>query len=91
MNTLLHVQSPYTQPRLKTMPLREQPAYRVTQDATACNQTELLAALIGGAKPILVESGSFTALIMPMMVEGSRDPFPEDEAIAITLPEMAMA
>jgi DNA repair protein RadC len=52
MNTLLHVQSPYTQPRLKTMPLREQPAYRVTQDATACNQTELLAALIGGAKQI---------------------------------------
>ena len=52
MNTLLHVQSPYTQPRLKTMPLREQPAYRVTQDATACNQTELLAALIGGQKQI---------------------------------------
>ncbi len=52
MNTLLHVQSPYTQPRLKTMPLREQPAYRITQDATACNQTELLAALIGGQKQI---------------------------------------
>ena len=52
MNTLLHAQSPYSQPRLKTMPLREQPAYRVTQDATACNQTELLAALIGGQKQI---------------------------------------
>ena len=52
MNTLLHIQSPYTQPRLKTMPLREQPAYRVTQDATACNQAELLAALIGGQKQI---------------------------------------
>lgn len=52
MNTFLQVQSPYTQPRLKTMPLREQPAYRVTQDATACNQTELLAALIGGQKQI---------------------------------------
>jgi len=52
MNTLLHVPSPYTPPRLKTMPLREQPAYRVTQDATACNQTELLAALIGGQKQI---------------------------------------
>jgi hypothetical protein len=24
-------------------------------------------------------------------VEGSKDPFPEDEAIAITLPEIAMA
>ena len=52
MNTLLHAQSPYSQPRLKTLPLREQPAYRVTQDATACNQTELLAALIGGQKQI---------------------------------------
>ena len=38
--------------KYKTMPLREQPAYRVTQDATACNQTELLAALIGGQKQI---------------------------------------
>lgn len=52
MNTLLPVQSPYNPPILKTMPLREQPAYRVTQDATACNQTELLAALIGGQKQI---------------------------------------
>ncbi|MBX3038579.1 MAG: hypothetical protein KF758_16835 [Anaerolineales bacterium] len=42
-------------------------------------------------KPILIESGNFTAVIMPMMIEGSKDPFPEDEAIAITLPEMEMA
>jgi DNA repair protein RadC len=34
------------------MPLREQPAYRVTQDAAACNLTELLAAVVGGAKQI---------------------------------------
>ena len=60
MNTLLNVQSPYTQPRLKTMPLREQPAYRVTQDATACNQTELLAALIGGAKQIEIAQDLMT-------------------------------
>lgn len=52
MNTLLQIQTPYVPPRLKTMPLREQPAYRVTQDAAACNQTELLAALIGGQKQI---------------------------------------
>ena len=52
MNTMLHIPSPYIPPLLKTMPLREQPAYRVTQDATACNQTELLAALIGGQKQI---------------------------------------
>ncbi len=53
-NNSLLLQSPptYEQPILKTMPLREQPAYRVTQDATACNQTELLAALIGGQKQI---------------------------------------
>jgi hypothetical protein len=44
-----------------------------------------------GAKPILIEAGNFTALIMPMLVEGNKDPFPEDEAIAISLPEMAMA
>ena len=34
------------------MPLREQPAYRVTQNATACNLTELMAAVIGGQKQI---------------------------------------
>lgn len=43
---------PYDQPKLKSMPLREQPAYRVTQNANACNQTELMAAVIGGAKQI---------------------------------------
>jgi DNA polymerase III sliding clamp (beta) subunit (PCNA family) len=52
---------------------------------------ELVMRIAGGMKPILVEAGNFTAVIMPMMVEGGRDPFPEDEAIAISLPEMAMA
>lgn len=53
MNTpLLQVNTPYDQPKLKSMPLREQPAYRVTQNANACNQTELMAAVIGGAKQI---------------------------------------
>ena len=51
----------------------------------------LVSCLVNGTKPILVEAGSFTAVIMPMMVEGSKDPFPEDEAIAISLPVMAMA
>jgi DNA repair protein RadC len=48
------LQSParYEQPILKTMPLREQPAYRITQDPTACNLTELMAAVIGGQKQI---------------------------------------
>ena len=52
---------------------------------------ELVMRIAGGVKPILVEAGNFTAVIMPMMVEGGKDPFPEDEAIAISLPEMAMA
>jgi len=42
----------YEQPILKTMPLREQPAYRITQNANACNMTELMAAVIGGQKQI---------------------------------------
>jgi len=52
MNTLLQITTAYTQPKLKSMPLREQPAYRVTQNATACNLTELMAAVVGGAKQI---------------------------------------
>ena len=53
-NNSLLLQSPstYEQPILKTMPLREQPAYRITQDPTACNITELMAAVIGGPKQI---------------------------------------
>lgn len=48
----LNVPSPYEQPRLKCLPLREQPAYRITQNANACNITELMAAVIGGPKQI---------------------------------------
>ena len=53
-NNSLLLQSPstYEQPILKTMPLREQPAYRITHNANACNITELMAAVIGGAKQI---------------------------------------
>ncbi len=40
------------QPKLESLPLREQPAYRVAQNAAACNLTELLAAVIGGPKQI---------------------------------------
>ena len=58
--------------------------------AEAC-KGELVMRIINGTKPILIEAGSFTAVIMPMLVECGKDPFPEDEAIAITLPEMAMA
>ena len=58
--------------------------------AEAC-KGELVMRITNNTKPILIEGGSFTAVIMPMMVEGSKDPFPEDEAIAVSLPEMAMA
>jgi hypothetical protein len=41
MDTLLfQVQSPYDLPKLKLLPLREQPAYRVAQNADACNLAE---------------------------------------------------
>ena len=49
---LLQTPPTYEQPLLKTMPLREQPAYRITQNANACNLTELMAAVIGGQKQI---------------------------------------
>jgi DNA repair protein RadC len=49
---LFDVPARYEQPQLKSLPLREQPAYRVIQDATACNLTELLAAVIGGQRQI---------------------------------------
>ena len=48
----LQVPSFYEQPKLKSLPLREQPAYRVSQNAAACNLTELLAAVIGGQRQI---------------------------------------
>jgi DNA repair protein RadC len=48
----LPVRSQYQQPQLKTLPLREQPAYRVSQNVDACNLTELLAAVIGGQRQI---------------------------------------
>lgn len=40
--------TPYTIPKLGLLPLREQPAYRVAQNADACNLAELLAAIVGG-------------------------------------------
>jgi len=58
--------------------------------AEAC-KGELVMRITNGTKPILIESGNFTAVIMPMLVECGKDPFPEDEAIAITFPEMVMA
>ncbi|MEW5941729.1 MAG: DNA repair protein RadC [Chloroflexota bacterium] len=50
--TLFPVPAQYERPRLKSLPLRDQPAYRVSQNAAACNLTELMAAVIGGPKQI---------------------------------------
>ena len=52
MDTLFQPQVPYQLPKLKLLPLREQPAYRVAQDPEACNLAELLAAIVGGAQQI---------------------------------------
>ncbi len=60
-------------------------------DALQACKGEVIIRITNGQKPVLIEAGSFTAVIMPMLVEGNKDPFPEDEVIAITLPEMAMA
>jgi len=52
MNTLLQSPAPYDLPKLKLLPLREQPAYRVTQNPAACGLVELLAAVVGGSQQI---------------------------------------
>ena len=58
---LLQTPSRYDQPILKSMPLREQPAFRVTQNPTACNLTELMAAVIGGQKQIEIAQDLLTS------------------------------
>lgn len=47
----LHPQS-YPDPRLKLLPIREQPAFRVAKDSDACSLAELLAVIIGGSTQI---------------------------------------
>lgn len=42
----------YPYPRLKLLPVREQPAYRVAQDSDACSLAELIAVMIGGSAQI---------------------------------------
>ena len=41
-----------TAPRLKYLPQRERPVYRVIRDAAGCNLIELLAAIVGGSKQL---------------------------------------
>lgn len=42
----------YHLPRLKHLPIREQPAFRVAKDSDACSLSELLAVIIGGSAQI---------------------------------------
>jgi len=42
----------YIFPRLKHLPVREQPAFRVSKDSDACSLAELLAVIIGGSNQI---------------------------------------
>jgi DNA repair protein RadC len=57
METLLISPPSYPIRKLKTLPLRDQPAYRVTSNAAACSLAELLAAVVGGAQQIEVAEG----------------------------------
>jgi len=57
MENLLIPPPSYSITKLKTLPLRDQPAYRVTSNAAGCNLIELLAAVVGGAQQIEVAEG----------------------------------
>ncbi len=57
METLLNFPPEYKPTKLKTLPLRDQPAYRVTANVNGCNLAELLAAVVGGSQQIEVAEG----------------------------------
>jgi DNA repair protein RadC len=44
--------TPYSTPKVKALPIREKPAYRVATSAETCNLAELLAVIIGGSEQI---------------------------------------
>jgi DNA polymerase III sliding clamp (beta) subunit (PCNA family) len=52
---------------------------------------EIVIQLGGDKKPALFEEGNFTAILMAMIADGNKDPFPNDEeAIAISLDMLAV-
>jgi DNA repair protein RadC len=57
MDSLLNLPPAYKPTKLKTLPLRDQPAYRVASNVNGCNLAELLAAVVGGAQQIEVAEG----------------------------------
>lgn len=50
--TLFEISTPYPTPKLKVLPIKEQPAYRVANGAETCNLAELLAVIVGGSEQI---------------------------------------
>jgi DNA repair protein RadC len=57
METQLTFTPSYKPTKLKTLPLRDQPAYCVASNATGCRLAELLAAVVGGAQQIEIAEG----------------------------------
>lgn len=54
---LLQPPPTYRPTKLKSLRLRDQPAYRVTANAAACSLAELVAAVVGGAQQIEIAEG----------------------------------
>ena len=61
MDTLFTMPPTYKPSALKCLPLRDQPAYKVTADPLRCNLSELLASVIGGAQQIETANALLTA------------------------------
>jgi len=61
MDALFTIPQEYKPTRLKTLPLRDQPAYKVTADPQNCNLSELLASVIGGPQQIETAEALMTA------------------------------
>lgn len=57
MNAVCSGTSTYRASRIKQLPLREQPAYRIAQQASACSLVELLAAVVGGGQQLETAEG----------------------------------
>ena len=61
MDALFTIPQEYKPTRLKTLPLRDQPAYKVASNPLACNLSELLASVIGGPHQIETAEALMTA------------------------------
>jgi DNA repair protein RadC len=61
MDALFSMPPAYKPSALKCLPLRDQPAYKVSADPLACNLSELLASVIGGAQQIETANALLTA------------------------------